>query len=1069
MDMDMDVDVDVDAEGVAAAHSASEEVEALMEEEAHTADESADEQAGAGEPQSLTQRVSKAVWELLESVLPKESPYRKAEQPPQLDIVEARLRGLQQNSELLSVYVGDRVSDVYDTISTKVFKGLRSDILTKVTEILEDVQQTAADPETMKLLEKAFGGSYSGDADARFQRHLVRCCERYYENRVPYTAPYVTIMQSSGFGKSRLLYQLAKKLARSNKDQPGSDSFDMRFLYVCARNVERSSGFPVATPELSRFFFKDANIANRLLVALEYACADWESAKNDWLGLFGVNPTDTDAGESLVSALSHEKMVGDDSAQEPTPKKRRRSSGETSATSDHDLALALALETTKLEANAREPTPKKSRSSPEPVKQDQRVQVLVLAIDEARSLLEKKDASRINYFRLLRRALTKVNSGLHEEKRKAMIFAVLVDTNSQIHDFVPPLSRDSSSRNDKEKETRLFPPFVLTHTMDVVLNRHRSPGDPPFDYKASVLEGDPDKVWGTLVSMGRPLWHSYVTSATKDSSCGVLFLAGSKLLCGWSPVEKESYAAKTLHGVAPLLCRLGLRSQSSSAFASQVVADFMAVLHYVNYTHEAHICGYLTEPVLAFAATHLWYELTPLPLQEYILPQFQELLMQGVIDVGGIGEVVARIFLLLAMDATIMSREPGSFTLSGGKNRFKGQFCSVKQFLGQLDGSCKPRTEDKAGAKDKAERSGNAGPKLFNVTIKKKKMVEGATGQKKAKSGAKKEATVDSKKSASKRERQRASGRGRQTADGHKGKSAGGRGQQHTSVMETGGTGPTKAEGTKKVVKIVMEVTDDASPEQKTSFKSWMSDWEGWSVGFSHFVELTAMPTEATLWFLLGRRAAGLFPRNQKGADLIIPIFRKSTGEVSFILVQVKNKNSTDSGFPQSALGKLTPASVFEVNEDNYDKHELSEFSPRKMIRIFMSLRESNMNKPAQSYLIDKAGATCVDEESYSLCLRGTCRLPKRGSEASLTYWPFLLSPKVSDQLACLADSAWWDPSARIKADIVRRSKETTAAALKGDMPDEELEEGVDFTLQLVPYVEAGAENDVEMKAAVEG
>jgi hypothetical protein len=90
-----------------------------------------------------------------------------------------------------------------------------------------------------------------------------------------------------------------------------------------------------------------------------------------------------------------------------------------------------------------------------------------------------------------------------------------------------------------------------------------------------------------------------------------------------------------------------------------------------------------------------------------------------------------------------------------------------------------------------------------------------------------------------------------------------------------------------------------------------MSDGEYWSVGISHFVELMAMQFKSTLWFLLGRRAADVFPRNQKGADLIIPIFHKSSNEVSFILVQVENKVSADSEFPQSVLGKLTPARVF--------------------------------------------------------------------------------------------------------------------------------------------------------------
>ncbi|GMF22542.1 unnamed protein product [Phytophthora fragariaefolia] len=64
--------------------------------------------------------------------------------------------------------------------------------------------------------------------------------------------------------------------------------------------------------------------------------------------------------------------------------------------------------------------------------------------------------------------------------------------------------------------------------------------------------------------------------------------------------------------------------------------------------------------------------------------------------------------------------------------------------------------------------------------------------------------------------------------------------------------------------------------EQCDQFHEWRKHWDEWSVGFSHFVELTEVPTKATLWCLLGRRAAGVFPRGQAGADLIIPIFRRA-------------------------------------------------------------------------------------------------------------------------------------------------------------------------------------------------
>ncbi|KAI9999192.1 hypothetical protein PInf_004011 [Phytophthora infestans] len=683
----------------------------------------------------------------------------------------------------------------------------------------------------------------------------MRCCKLYIENPAAYTAPYVTIMQSSGFGKSRILYEVAKKIADSNTNLPESELFDCRLLYVCSNDVELSTSFPVATSILSQYFFKQPNIADRLHSAVAYACSNWEAAKTEWIELFGMNPMND-------SPVSCERI---------------------------DEALGTALATFMAsDSTTDSPTRKKSRELLE--HKDERVKVLVLAIDEAKALLLKKGKNGTNFLRLLRRALKKVNQDLATAKLKMMVFAVLTDTNSHVHDFVPPHFRETSSRNYKGQQTMLFPPYVLTHTMDIVLKQGRLQWDRPFDYKKSVLQRDPDTTWNTLISMGRPLWHSYVSN-NRDDPRDVLVMAASKLLCGMCPFNKESYRESSLHGVASLMCRLGLRPQSHSAFATQVVSDFMAVLHYVNFSYDAHISGYVTEPVLTFGATHLWYEIDPLPLEEYILPQFLELLMQGLIDVGSVGEVVARIILLLAMDVTSMGEDGvRAYRLCGTRSKhFKGQFCSVKQFLDQLDGARLPEAIE-----------------LYKE-------------------------------------------------DG---------------------------DDTKKLKKVL--------DTERADFYSWRDGWASWSVGFSHFIELTTVPTKATLWFLLGRRAAGVFPRNQKAADLLIPIFSypsniDSDARISFILIQVKNKSGVDRMYPKPALNNLTPANLFQKNEINRDTHELSKFPARDIIRIFMSLRESNRDKPAQSYLVDTEGT----QGSYSLCLRGICRRPSKRSQRSLVFGHF--------------------------------------------------------------------------------
>ncbi|KAE8991966.1 hypothetical protein PR002_g20694 [Phytophthora rubi] len=821
------------------------------------------------------------------------------------------------------------------------------EIKAAVRRALIDAKPNADDEAKTRALAVAFDSTYYGTADTEFERHLVRCCKKYTVKPDNYTAPYLAITQSSGFGKSRILSQLARKLEIEPKT-------DMRLLYICARDVPGSTGFPVATPELFKFIFgsKSASgIAGQLRRAFDYACAHWGSVQKEWNDVFDEKGKDADVQlKSKLKGLKKQKT---------------------------------------------EPTATMTPAEP----------VLVLAIDEARSLLKKMDEYGVNYFRLLRRALTQVNAEIRTEVgKKAVIFAVLVDTNSQIHDFVPPLAMDASSRMSELDTKRLFPPFVLTHTMDVFLKfpELQLQAPVPISYKHCVLETNPNEIERQLLRMGRPLWYTQFTKIDRENLRKVLILGGRKLLCGLDPTKEANYASKTLHGVAALMCRLGLRPQSSSAFASQVVANFMAVLHAVNYTHDARISGYVSEPFLTFAATHLWYEFQGL-LTQHMLPQLRELLMQGVIDIGSIGEVVARTFLLLAMDAAIMQDRSAGFTIESGEHQFKGQFCAVQELLAELDGT--------AGSRQSVD--------LQYVTVV--QVPVAASGNTQGNKGNTKSASVSESYPAASSSRQ--------------------------------ANQPMQQQGTK--VKNVTKY-DDPTDDQNASFHSWMEKWERWSVGFSHFVELTQVPTEATLWCMLGRRAAGVFPRGQPGADLIIPIFRRDPNEVSYILVQVKNEDSQDKKFPHSALSHMKPSRVFGTRRAEDKQPELSGFPSTDVIRVYIALRQSNL-RGAQSYLIDGTGRG--DDGAYTLCLRGVCKDSDENAEETQTaeYWRFLRDD-IAEELKNLAEAAWWDPMQVIKADLVHHQRHARAVA------EELVVDAAKHTLEIMDY--DTAPGDEEMKAA---
>lgn len=59
---------------------------------------------------------------------------------------------------------------------------------------------------------------YLGEADNKFYEYLQRCYLSYASYDV--MASYVTAVQSSGFGKSRLLYELAQKALGGSRRGP---------------------------------------------------------------------------------------------------------------------------------------------------------------------------------------------------------------------------------------------------------------------------------------------------------------------------------------------------------------------------------------------------------------------------------------------------------------------------------------------------------------------------------------------------------------------------------------------------------------------------------------------------------------------------------------------------------------------------------------------------------------------------------------------------------------------------------------------------------------------------------
>ncbi|KAG2785978.1 hypothetical protein PC129_g16866 [Phytophthora cactorum] len=357
-----------------------------------------------------------------------------------------------------------------------------------------------------------------------------------------------------------------------------------------------------------------------------------------------------------------------------------------------------------------------------------------------------------------------------------------------------------------------------------------------------------------------------------------------------------------MFGVASMLCRLGLRPRATSALAPRVVADFMATLAYVYCARDGYLCSYASDPLLALGAMKVWHSLDH-GLADHILPQLKKLILDEVLDTGGVGEMVGCIVMLLAMDKCAMGDEIFSACL------IIGQFIRVNDFL---------------------------------------------------------------------------------------------------DVLQAG------------EMAIYDEGQEDPAEDNRPAFDDWLAKWKGWSMGFTHFIQLELEPDEDTLWYLLGRRVAGIFPRDKDGANLLIPMFKKSSKEgvadgkkIAVMLVQVNNRS-------RKAEEKLTPWFVFGgKDEEGSDVNPLSKMDVHDIIRISMSIHGEKENcykfidasSNAGNLVAEPDGNAMVSEDKgpvFTICFGSVCC--ESWMQKLLRDWRVLWRP--------------WNPVALVDGDLGRRGED---------------------------------------------
>lgn len=373
---------------------------------------------------------------------------------------------------------------------------------------------------------------------------------------------YSAIVQSSGYGKSRLVFEAAKK--------------DINTIYC---NLNKSSdGFPLPTPGLYDFLSSRRNLESmKVFLMHAYRCS-YEIINNpvessDFLPLYAIGGNKSYLTSSFNDFWEHVMKtmpVGREKINDLTnffknqqelflrcySVKRRNSNGAPEGNLSVDVSNGMA----NLEGQ---------KFLPE----------LVLVFDEGNTLLEipenDLDAEQFNLFRLLRKAL--------QELKSYNMMIIFTDTLSSISSFVPPLVRDVSRRL-VQTPTTLLPPFYEVTTYDVL-------ADTSFDEKFATL---PDCI--KILGQGRPLWLATFRTYNQnlDPLKSLIQFAQSKLLCFSQkylnlPLDTDKYSPNNMAAVAVQAIRYGIEGIMDHTLGTNLMAGHMATGKKIHCIFESFI------------------------------------------------------------------------------------------------------------------------------------------------------------------------------------------------------------------------------------------------------------------------------------------------------------------------------------------------------------------------------------------------------------------------------------------------------------------------------------------------
>ncbi|EKM49205.1 uncharacterized protein PHACADRAFT_107241, partial [Phanerochaete carnosa HHB-10118-sp] len=467
---------------------------------------------------------------------------------------------------------------------------------------------------------QAWTADYQGTAPKAFLEYI----DTFIDGRDQY-ARYLSVINSSGTGKSRMLHEVGKLVAHV--------SFIVR--------EKESTGYPPADIDVRNYF----DIVPTSQQAAYSRCVAFltslfrnlhtqlheASAATDYNGvitaLYEISTVDEPQHRSRRQSFYH-KVVAD--AKDVAGSLRDLHSA---AKSLEDFLLSLGCDIS--------PTPAQgafgNRSKPNRSKPDrggllpQRHKVLLmLSFDEAHRLTTMRGMQNetvYSYFGELRRALRTI--------RLYSIFTVFASTTGEIFQFSPVRQEDDPSRRLQLGQLRTIPPFIhmgFDQFMKIATDGMEITELTGIDY---------------AVHLGRPLFATRYLAGNDEVKRGIVGFAAEKLLNGSWPADVKNLSKQQKFACLSARLPLNFTPMPTSLHSEEVeqVEKHLRILLRTHNDRAGIVTETPSEPILALGAQLVMRD----PAFRPPLALFEQLDHLAV-HRGERGEAIAGLLLLMAMD-----------------------------------------------------------------------------------------------------------------------------------------------------------------------------------------------------------------------------------------------------------------------------------------------------------------------------------------------------------------------------------------------------------------------------------